>query len=78
LRARALAHAARLERVALAFGAPSARPPPPTTPLGALGRALSAARRAARARLGPAGQRDRAGLLVAVIGPGLLAHTISP
>ena len=34
--------------------------------------------RAARARLGPAGQLDRAGLLVAVIGPGLLAHTISP
>lgn len=77
LRQGALAHAARLEQVALAFGAPPARPPP-TTPLGALWRALGAARRAARARLGPAGLLDRAGLLVAVIGPVLLAHTNSP
>lgn len=78
LRSGALAHAARLERVARGWGAPSARPPPATTPLGALWRALGAARRAARHRLGPAGQLDRAGLLVAVIGPVLLAHTISP
>lgn len=78
LRARALAHAALLEQVALAFGAPSARPPPAATPLGALWRALGAARRAVRGRLGPAGLLDRAGLLVAVIGPGLLAHTNSP
>jgi len=78
LRSGALGHAARLERVAIAWGAPPARPPPTETALGALWRAIGAARRAARARLGPAGQLCRAALLVAVIGPGLLAHTDSP
>lgn len=78
LRARALAHAAHLSQVALAWGAPSARPPPGTTPLAALWQALGALERAARRRLGPAGQLERAGLLLAVIGPGLLSHTDSP
>lgn len=78
LGARALAHAAHLQALALAMGAPTARPPPATTALGALWRTLGALGRAARRHLGPAGQLDRAGLLVAVIGPDILAHTNSP
>lgn len=78
LRARALAHAARVGRMAAVLGARGARPPPGTGPLAALWRVLTALRRAARAHLGPAGLLGRAGLLVAVIGPALLAHTDSP
>jgi hypothetical protein len=78
LRARALAHAARLWALADGLGAPPARPPPGLGALAALARALGACARAARRRLGPGGLPGRAGLLVAVIGPGLLAHTDSP
>lgn len=78
LRAGAARLSARLVGLAGALGHRPGRAPPSRAGLAGLLGALWALRRAARARLGSGGLLDPAGLLVAVTGRALLAHTISP
>lgn len=78
LRAGAPALVGRLVALADALGGGPGRAPPVRDGLAGVVGALAALCRAAGRRLGAAGLLDPAGLLVAVTGRALLAHTISP